>query len=306
MSLQCIDRFIGIISGFFLVCVSSIGMGGDIWSQTTTLQMMIGDYVSSSTRNNANSVGFIHAVDYRDRAGFALGWEYSHVDFAGVNSIFTSDNIYGSNYYASGKVNFFPDKLPGKITAKLDLYYIDNNDPSDYSDEVKVWSPQLLFLNHAKTFYLDFGFARSKYKLNLDMTQLTPTLGFALNQGYEWIQLRGYFIRASNPMRVQNTHHTRALEAKWTHYLRPGHTLKPFNVQLGYLWGKRIQAVDSDAATVYSLTDLQKDSVNLSAMWNLPRNFSLLLFGGRSFYRQRTLGDNYANLIFYVNLAKKW
>lgn len=293
--------------GSLLLCASSIGMAGDIWSQTTTLQMMVGDYVSCLTRNNLNSVGVIHAVDYRDRAGFALGWEYSHVDFAAVpNTFFTSTNIYGSNYYASGKVNFFPAKLPGKLTAKLDLYYVDNQDPSDFSDEVKVWSPQLLFLNHAKTFYLDLGYAHSRYKVNLDMQQYTPTVGFGFNQGYEWVQLRGFLITPSNPSRVQGTRHTKALDTKWIHYFQPGHRLKPANVQLGYLWGKRIQAVDHDAASVYSLTDLQKDSMSLAAVWNLPRDFSLMLYGSRTFYRQRTLGDNYSSLVAYMNIAKKW
>ncbi|MBI4357120.1 MAG: hypothetical protein HY559_04520 [Gammaproteobacteria bacterium] len=291
-----------LLIGSLLLFFSATSRSEDNWAFSTTLQGTIGDYRGSEFRNNISSAGILFGGDYRDRAGLTLGYEYSHVDF---DSGFTN-NIYGSNLYASGKVSVFPDWLPGKITTRLDFYFNDNQDSSDFSDEVRVWAPQVSFLNHTKTFYADFGYARSSYKKELFIRQYTPTLGIGVNQGFDWIQARGYFINPSNPSRVQGSDDTEALEVKWTHWLSPDNFLKLNNFQLGYVWGKRIHPVDQDAAAVYSLGDTQTDATAFGLEWKLPQDMSFMVLAARAHYRQRTLNDNYANDVLYLSVAKKW
>lgn len=298
LSFKTLKRFtLGFFSSLLFI---SFSWASD-WAFTTTLQGTMGDYGDSRFRNNIHSAGAQIAAAYKERASLTVGGEWSHVDF--VNSF--TNNIFGGNWHGSGKVSFWPDQLPGKLTARLDYHFIDNNDTSDFSDEVKVWNPIISFLNNDKTFYLDVGYAHSSYKEDLKLHQYTPTVGFLLWD--DWYQVRAYMINPSNKSRVQGTELTKAVEVKWTHWLQPGHWLKPFNVQASFMGGNRIHPVDPDALAVYSLGDLQtKNAYAIAAEWKLPHDMSLMLLGARSHWRQRTLNDNYVNETLFVSVSKKW
>lgn len=248
----------------------------DLWSIKVTPQYSYTDFKDSPTRNKMHNTGVFFDAEYLEQAGIAAGLSRTKLE----NQISTTD-IEQDNFFVSLRTNITPDKLKGKVTLKADLHLADNNDITNETDDVIAWQPQISYLSFDKKYYFDLGYAYTRYgdsKINrgeLNVQQLTPTIGLGLNQGYDWLQFRYYGIKVSNAQRTLSQDNTNALEAKWTHYFQ-GRGLIPKQVQVSGLLGERLYAVDSDTAALYNLSDMQKGSIALGAQWELNRNFSLL------------------------------
>ena len=270
------------------------------WTLAAELPVTYGNYSGSLNRESIVSSGVLLHADYLEKSGFSLGGNYTLLKAKVGNSI-NQQQIYGSLYY-----NTYLDALPGALTWRLDGYAINNNDITGNTDRVKVIAPQLSFLNYGKTIYLDMGYAYSTYSNNLKVHQFTPTLGFALNDAADWIQLRGYLIKPSNALRAQNKNSTAALGAMWMHWFAPGAVMVPEKMIVGGLIGDRIYAVDNDAATVYNLTDVQRGSVSLGMQWKTGEHSSLLLMLGNEFYLNNLTGNRYNNRFAHLNISTRW
>ena len=216
--------------------------------------------------------------------------------------------------YLSGRLNFTPDLLPGRLTVRADVHIADNDDITNETDKVRVFAPQVSFLSFDKTKYLDLGYAHSSYgdsnigNGSLSVSQWTPTVGFGFNQGADWLQVRLYAVRISNERRSLNDSSTEAVEAKWTHYFLAPTGLIPEHVQLGALVGKRIYAVDGDTAALYNLADMQRGGVLAGAQWKIASNFHLLLNGGYDRYETQVTGvsNKYNGEYIYTGVIAKW
>ena len=288
------------------VCVGMLGMQGNAlaesadWQVKSDVQGSYGKYSGSINRKSLLSAGAIISADYLEKGGFSLGGNYTKLTFnAGSN--LNQQSVYGSIHY-----NVYLDALPGPLTLRLDGHGINNNDTTGNTDNVKVIAPQISFLNYSKTFYIDLGYARSSYKNNLTVDQWTPTLGMGFNDGADWLQVRGYFIKPSNKLRAQNVSRTSAADVKWTHWLAPDAWLGLEKVQLAGLLGDRIYAVDGDAAGVYNLADIQKGSVSLALQWKLSQSLHLMLAGGNERYLDNTINDSYNNRYAYIDISTQW
>jgi len=288
------------------VCVGMLGMQGNAlaesadWQVKSDVQGSYGKYSGSIKRKSLLSAGAIISADYLEKGGFSLGGNYTKLTFnAGSN--LNQQSVYGSIHY-----NVYLDALPGPLTLRLDGHGINNNDTTGNTDNVKVIAPQISFLNYSKTFYIDLGYARSSYKNNLTVDQWTPTLGMGFNDGADWLQVRGYFIKPSNKLRAQNVSRTSAADVKLTHWLAPDAWLGLEKVQLAGLFGDRIYAVDGDAAAVYNLADVQKGSVSLALQWKLSQSLHLMLAAGNERYLDNTINDSYNNRYAYINLSTQW
>lgn len=278
------------------------------WAFKLTPQVVYGAYSGSPTRDRMASVGLYLDGQHTNRGGFVLGVNHGEYMFKPGNP-----DVRQNEFFASGRLSFSPPGAPGRLTARIDFQRLDNDDPTRATDGVNVVAPQLSFLSTDKTWYLDLGYARSDYADStivpgsLRVHQWTPTIGFALNQGFDWVQLRAYVIDSSNPARSQNKDSTGALEAKWFHYFtRRG--IIPERIQLGALVGNRIYAVDGDAAVVYNLADLQKGALSLNAQWALGQNTSVML--GGSYERYSAVSGNnaasYGGAFAFATLSHRW
>jgi hypothetical protein len=174
---------------------------------------------------------------------------------------------------------------------------------------VSAIAPRLSYLGFDKKYYLDLGYARSRYgdsnigNGSLTVQQWTPTLGLGLDS--DWLQLRAYDIRFSNALRAQGKSATDALEAKWIHYFQMSRGLMPEQVQLGVLLGKRIYALDSDSASLYNLADMQQGGASIGAQWKLAAQTRLLFQGGHDRY-QDVSKVSYTGNYLYLGLAQQW
>ncbi len=270
------------------------------WAIKTDVQTLYGNYSGSLQRSSLLSGGLILSADYLDKGGFSLAANSTQLTFKAGNTI----NQQG--YFANARYKLYFDALPGPLTLMLNGHYINNNDGTGNTNHVQVVAPQVSFLNYAKTFYVDFGYAHSVYQNNLNVEQLTPTLGFGFNQGADWVQLRGWFIKPSNPLRAQNKRSTTAADIKWSHWFAAGAWHHLEKIQLGGLLGERIYAVDNDAAAVYNLSDIQRGSLSLALQWQLSESLHVMGMGGNERYRNNTINNAYDNRFAYLDISKNW
>lgn len=297
---QLAKSSVAVIALATLVSSGSSFAQGD-WEWKADLQGSYGSYQGSTLRDDVSSVGALLGGDYLDSGGFTVGYNYTVVRLKAP-----TDDIKQNNLFLSGRLNFTPDALPGRLTGRLDVHFANNDDPTGNTDEVTVIAPQISFLSYDKNLYLDLGYARSNYQNDLDLDQWTPTVGIGMNQGADWLQGRVYYIRSSNSARSQGKSQTTALEAKYTHYFGPNGPLALSNVQLGGLFGERIYAVDGDAGVLYNLADLQKGSLTFGGQWAFSESSHLLLMGGVEKYRNEIISDSYNNVFVYLNYSSQF
>jgi hypothetical protein len=271
------------------------------WHFGTTLQGSHSRYNDSQTRDTANSAGIILSADYLEHFGITLGYNRTEVEY-----LDGSDTLEQDAFYTSLRRHITPDRLQGRLTLRLDGHLIDNNDPTQTTDEVKAIAPQIAYTNFERTFYWDLGYAHSNYWEDLNVSQWTPTLGFGFNNGRDWMQFRGYFIDSSNIDRSQGESNLQALETKWTHWTDRRHPAMPSKATLSALIGERQFTVDPDAAEVSNLSDVEEGGLSLAADWALNDHTNVMLLAGRSWYENRELLDQYTKDTLYMNVAIHW
>ncbi len=270
------------------------------WTSSMGLQAAKGSYAGSQLRDTVSSYGLVAGAEHPDGSGLTLG--LSHAD---VNATPGTASTRQDALFASGRMGFKAEELPGRLGLRLDLHALRNDDASGDTNGVRVAAPQISYLSADAARYLDLGYAHSRYRNDLAVRQWTPSVGFAMNKGSDWLQLRGWFIAASNPARAQGVSSTSALEAKWTHWL--GANVAGIDkLRASVIVGERIYTVDGDAGSVANLSDLQKGGASFGAEWKVGAHASLLALVGQDRYRNVVLANDYRLNYAYVWLASQW
>lgn len=309
--------------------VGQVRSAEENWYWKGSGQLLVKSYNGSDQLDYLTGVGVFLTGDYLERGGFTVGYNFNNTDYkADLSSgqTETKENIL----FLSGKANFHPDQLPGRLTLRLDSYL--GNDELSFQttttgspmgggsstqtitvdDDFTVVNPTVSFLNYAKTFYADVGFAYSSYRSDddvtddIDISQWTPTLGFGFNHAYDWLQLRAYLISLSSSNRVEDKDSTSALEAKWTHWFSANAPLNLHSARLTVLAGERLYAVDSDACSLCNVPDLQTGMVSIGAEWKLSELSSVFLQGGYESYKNLSLSDRYNSSYLFFYLSQNW
>ena len=302
-------KIIVAVSATVLVASTTTGVraqSDDQWFIRGDFQGLLGQYSASEQRDTLQNLGFFLRADYLETAGVTVGYNRTMLGFDD-----SSQDIEQDNVFLSGRIHLTPDWAPGKITLRLDGHAISNDDATNETDDVKVIAPQISYLNFAKTFYADIGYASSSYGDStltseaLDVDQFTPTLGFGFNEQRDWLQLRAYLINPSSSLRAQGTSDTTALEIKWTHWPVRG-LFQLNNIRASALIGERIFAVDPDAAAVFNLADLQTGAVSVGGEWVPSENNRILLLLGVEQYENKAIADDYTSGFAYINFTHEW
>ena len=266
-----------------------------------TPQAVTGNYPGSPIRESLNTTGGVLDFQYLERFGFALGDTPLNLRYQYNIPSLTQDVAY-----FSVRDMLTPDALPGTVTLRMDVYRITGNDPTNETDGATINSPIISFLNYDESYYLDFGYAYSSYRRStigngdLNLSQATPTFGFAFNEKQDWLLFRLYGIHSSNPIRSQNVSQTFGSEITLTHYITADYFLIPKEVQLGGYIGERIYAVDNTTLLVYNLGDLQKDSVFAQAKWYISDHADFILNAGSFNFNTLYYGSNYSYKLNYI------
>jgi hypothetical protein len=282
----------------------------DNWTWKLTPFVTYIGYGGSPLRSDMVSSGAYIDAQYGDRGGITGGASYTRLNYKGGISA-----INQAEEYLSGRLNFYPDGLPGRLSLRLDGHQINNDDSTNESDDVQVIAPQVSYLSQGKSLYLDLGYAISFYGSShlgngsLNVQQWTPTVGLGFNENYDWLQLRLYDVSASNTARAMRGH-TDAVEIKLTHYFTPQAVWVPHWVSIGGLAGNRMYAVDSDTAAVYNLADEQKGGGFVAALWKLSDTYKATLSSGYDIYETRdSVTANrytYSGANVFIGLTAQW
>ena len=277
------------------------------WFVRSDLQGLMSTYAGAQQRKDLQNFGLFVRADYLDRGGITGGYNRTALSFEDSTQDITQDNLF-----LSGRWHVRPDWAGGQLTLRLDGHAISNDDVSNETDDVVVIAPQISYLNYEQTFYADLGFSASSYgdslliPEQLDVDQLTPTLGFGFNDQRDWLQLRAFLIDVSSPERAQNQEDTAALEVKWTHWATPPGLLGLDNLRFSVLLGERMFAVDPDAGGVYNLSDLQTGGASIGGEWAVSERSRILLLVGVEQYENQTLNDDYRSTFMYLNFTHEW
>jgi hypothetical protein len=251
------------------------------WKVSLNPSYTIASYQGSTNRQNLYEKGFTLSTVYKEELGLTLGLSNTFINFDG--GAYTDQN----NSLLSGNWKYAALTVPGKWNARFDIHSIKNNDTTGNTDQVKTLAPQLSWTSNTGALYLDLGYARSTYLNNLSVHQFTPTIGFSLNDGYDWVQIRGYAISGMNPERAVGKSATSAVDFKWTHYLTPARSAyKPASFSVGLMAGEKLYAVDMDAQSVANIADVQTSGINVAGNWTISKASKLMLLAGQSGFRK--------------------
>jgi len=297
-------RYALLSAGLCLAAIlgAALARAADEWTTTLGAQGVIGRYTSAQQRDALSGYGLALSADYLEQGGFSLGLNHTT-----INSKASAAGIRQNALFASGRLHLTPDAMPGRFTLRLDMHAIDNNDATRNTDSVFALAPQVAYLSFDKRRYYDLGYAHSTYQNSLLVNQFTPTVGFGLNEGADWLQLRGWFITPSNTSRAQGKNATRALEAKWTHWT--GTNLAGIdNIKASIVAGERIYAVEGDAGNVANLSDIHRGGASLGAEWKLGKTSTLLALVGRDRFRNADLApaNDYTLNYAYLWFSSQW
>ena len=268
-----------IIAAPLMAITSTVSHAGD-WKTSFTPSVTSASYEGATIRQSLSEKGVTLSSVYKEELGLTLGLNNTYINFEGGS--YTDQN----SILLSGNWKYTALSVPGKWNARFDIHSIKNNDPTGNTDQVKAWSPQLSWTSNTGTLYLDLGYARSTYLNDLSVNQVTPTIGFGLNDGYDWVQIRGYAISGMNPARAVGKTDTSAVDVKWTHFLKPSRSgLKPSSFSVGLMAGEKLYAVDMDAQSVANIADVQTSGINLAGNWSISKATKLMLLAGQSGFR---------------------
>jgi hypothetical protein len=288
-----------ILTGIVVTAISP-PLFADTWALKATPSITSGSYSGSQQRDKISDVGLMISGDYLEQGGVTVGYSNTQVNMKNASA------IKQDNYVVSARTNYFPDGLTGHLTLRLDGYKVNNNDATGNTNNVTALAPQISWVSSDGMLYADLGYAKSRYQNQLNASQFTPTIGFGLNEGADWIQLRSYLISGLNPVRAANKSRTTALDANWTHYFDTGATLVPATMSLGVSTGEKIYAVDMDAQSVSNLADLSKGGATVGLGWNVAKDTKLFVLAGQTKYSDVALNNNYKLNVGYANLTVGW
>jgi hypothetical protein len=272
----------------------------DSWYANTSASFTQGSYSGSALRKQLSEAGLTVGADYLEQGGMTLGLSKTQISMKGGSS--TNQN----NLLLSGRLHYWLDAIPGKLTLRVDTYRITNNDTTGDTNNVTALAPQVSWLSNDAMLYADLGYAASRYQNQLNANQFTPSVGFALNDGSEWVQLRAYLISGLNPARAANRTSTQAVDAKLTHFFTSQSHLVPSSLTLGIASGDRIYAVDMDAQSVANLSEIHKGAASLALAWHVTKTSDLLLVLGQNRFQNPTLNNNYKLNVGYASLSTNW
>lgn len=299
------------------------------WQKSTIVQSYLQSYDGDTSRQLDFNAGAYVNMDYLESGGVSLGYNFTFTEFE--NKADLTEHLF----YLSGRHHVYMDTLPGKLILRIDGYvgedtlrYNVNNPPGPIagghmgrggmsgggsstvseSTDIFIYQPILAYSNYKKTFYADLGYSHSEYSgtVNIDVDQITPTLGFGWNSSYDWLQLRGYLIELKTPTTSSADDQFESVELKFTHWFADSTISSIEYWRFSTIIGERLLAVDPDAAAVYSTADKQTASLALSAQWKLSAATNILTLVSASQYENITANNEYDSLLFYLNLQQQW
>lgn len=249
-----------------------------------------GSYAGSVERKNfsAENVAIDYATEAFGASAAVRRWDLSRTNSLGdLNG--TDTNVL---LYARKKVG-----NEGYWGVNAAATYLSNNDSN--TDKTLVPYGAIAYKTSDGGNYFDVGFASMGFS-DTTTSQYTATWGTALFNRYVWAQTRVYYNNLSK--KAQGVNDTFAVEERVTWYVVP----HKFSLTLSGLTGQRIYGYDPDLRIVYSLADILRDSVGLTATWELTPSLNLFADATYETYEKQSINNKYSATYGTVGLKYKF
>jgi len=323
------------ITFLFASCITLLSLtlantarGSDDWTIGITPQVLWMQYNDSVQRNTLLSYGLSAKADYLEKASLTVAYNITSVE--GKTSY---PDIDESAWYLSGRLVRYSDFMVGKLGLRVDGYSITDKtkffEPGDgagnmghgqsgnsttYTDDVRAYYVQLDYTNYAERFYADFGYAYSDFQYQLNtppyqnntVQQFTTAAGMAMNNRYDWVITRIYFIGLEHSENTGGIRNTASVEFKWLHWFKPNALFNVHSSLLKILAGKRLFAVDPDAAAAYSIADMQTSSVAGGLDWEIGEQSKLFILLGYDRYEDPRINNEYSARYVFSSVSINW
>jgi len=128
----------------------------------------------SQERSTLYGIGVYLDAAYLDHYGLAIGYNRVGIEYKGFQQDITQNELY-----LSGRFNLFSDAISGHLTPRLYLHYINNDETTRNTDNVRVIAPRLSYLSFDKKLYLDTGTGQrfhDSYRAEVDALFFGPRL----------------------------------------------------------------------------------------------------------------------------------
>lgn len=312
-------RFLFFAVIFIAISKPVYGVNDNGWYLSASANINLSTYIKSQNLSSQSELGLFIDADYLEDYGLSAGFIRQD---QGVKKF---ENISNSMLYLAARYYIYPESLPGKLALSLEAYDESQSltvkttrglsptfSTELINDSLKIVNPIISYLNYKKTFYLDLGYANSKYGSTdpligeLEVEQWVPTVGFSFNNQYDWLQLRHYNINLSNDIRSPGITRTSANEFKLTHWLTKKKGSDLDNIQFIVLTGERLFAVDHDARKIYNLSDMQTATYSMGGNWKYLDKSEAYLYAGIERYKDSSLNEKYNNLFMYAGYKIHW
>jgi len=261
-------------------------------------------YQDSTKRDNLATTGIFFTADYFGKTELKIGYSELQVNFIPGSGLL---NIKENNAMLGGKYHLHSDN--GRFTLQIDAYSIE--DESNFIDKITIIYPTLSYLTNSRTFYIDVGYSESRYRADissiedLDITQITASLGLSFNEQYDWVQVKAYYITPTQSNRLLDNEKKSSLEFKWIHW----YSSNMFYIEktiISLFGGERLYGVDSDTNSVFNLADTQTKSASISVQWKFGSFMRLMMSGGTTEYEDESINEIYTSKYAYLNVSTQW
>jgi hypothetical protein len=271
----------------------------DAWRYNAGVQYTGANFKSSISRKSAPETGLTFDADNAQMGGVGGRLSRSVVNYNNGNPKLTQ-----TNQHLSGRMYQRNNTSGGRIIYRLDYLHVDNTDSTRLTDDVKTWAPKIGLLTAEGNMFVDLEYAQSSYNGGLRVKQFAPSVGFAFNDSYDWINFKSYLIRNNIAARAMNNTSYNALAITWTHYFGQTNTQwMPASISVGVVLGSRMYAVDTTNGSISNLSHINRNGFNVGANWKITRDTNFSFYAGSSTSREPGLQAGSSNISYRTTFA---
>ena len=297
-----------------------------------SFQELRGDYHNSSNRDSMKSNAIFINTSYYEKYNLTFGYYDTN-----VKSLDNEPDIYQNEYYFNLTATAFLNNnkkisddisyyfYPGSISYGLSFFQIKNNNnnvlmnpppPGPASrrrikninsiDErnASAIAYSINYLSNTKTFLIGINTSNASYDLpSLEITQLSPKIGFSLFNSYTWLQYTNHLLFYSDISQTGQESNSSAHEIRVKQFLKPNHIVIPDQIEVTFLKGKRYYAVSYDSGQMVNINHEEKESLIYSLGWKLNDQTTLNSGMFKNTFRNSAIDETYTLKGIYLSIS---
>ena len=289
---------------FCVLSVPAWAVAQDSWQVNAAVNAMTGDYDGSRVMRKQHGLGVRLNAERLNQGGFSVGLQSTHIDMQPLVPKATQDQ---NNWLLSGYAYTPSPSLSGRFKWQLDVHRVLNDALQGNSDGVTAVVPQLSWVSFDRPLTFDLSYAQSRYPNTRTIHQISPGVGFGLNNNQNWFQIRGYLIHNLEPGVSMGMTSSHATDFRLIQLFQSPSPWVPQSVTLGLERGKKIYFVDAVTQTVHNVPMRNDGGESIAAIWNLGQKTQLKLqFQQTCYFSNGYTAHDFTLKTLSAQVARDW